>query len=826
MDDAAELSLLSRELLRCQLDDLDVFLNNARQLQLPSLPPLPPEERQQEASLPLPPLDSTNVLEAQLQNVEEFLAQMRGSSAHRNEELSMVPQPLPQRLEMEGAGLVPGGPRPGTLRFEAPARGGPGKRPWTMIPEKEKLEVDGEEPTEAGFLFDLETECYFRAWSSIASTMRRAKRQKREENSRRYLGKKAKAQVMWALVDGLYGYEVCRFVRNADTLSRGQRMRLAPRGRSGTFLSCIDRGSRCKVLFDGKEEAEMVATEELLKVQIGAHPYAAGVAFLVWNLFRVSQLQLRVARLSSDLGYHRGWGKIGRAVLRMTSLTDARLAVKLTLRRWHSFVAHKEEQRHRLDQLHKVFKAWFEVLVMVKHNNALEQLELTQKQLQKGKQKCLEAETRTEKMKGRLEELIFMEWDLWCSWVLFAWQWAVKLCRSTKEFALQARLKRAEQTLKLSDSFGQAQVDLKPTFQAWSSLVKRDRKRKIMAARWMYGVGSDTLEEVFRSWRGLKYVEYERVSQQLRRKEQDFAELQGLSSHLYTFSQQSCGRAQRMESALLAAERALDLSASRGNDLERQVVDLQSGLQQQEEADDLQRRQYEFQMTRRSDAETASVKAQLQVLRAELSASEDQQVHLHQQMGHLRSESERQLRLELEELALEAQDCESSQREHEQNRHAAEQRGFDEETQASEHLRMAEDFRERQRVAMEKVRTARARSVALRQHLPDATPDVDARPPPKVVPASPVEETVEEQHLSEADEAEEESGYTREEWMDFFAEEGLSADELKALDQIFDYLNLSGDIPVDTLKDALSDTQLRLPPEIRESLIHFLHDVA
>eukprot|EP00434_Breviolum_minutum_P038506 symbB.v1.2.034158.t1/scaffold4292.1/size81749/1 len=264
MDDAAELSSLSRELLRCQLDDLDVFLNNARQLQLPSLPPLPPEERQQEVSLPLPPLDSANVLEAQLQNVEE---------------------PLPQRREMEGAGLVPlGGPRPGTLRFEAPARGGcldqldlqdlegPGKRPaWTMIPEK-KLEVDGEEPTEAGFLFDLETECYFRAWSSIASTMRRAKRQKREENSRRYLGKKAKAQVMWALVDGLYGYEVCRFVRNADTLSRGQRMRLAPRGRSG---------SRCKVLFDGKEEAEMVATEELLKVQIGAHPYAAGVAFLV-----------------------------------------------------------------------------------------------------------------------------------------------------------------------------------------------------------------------------------------------------------------------------------------------------------------------------------------------------------------------------------------------------------------------------------------------------------------------------------------------------------------------------------------------------------------
>lgn len=46
----------------------------------------------------------------------------------------------------------------------------------------------------------------------------------------------------------LLRYEVCRFVRNADTLSRGQRMRLAPRGRSGTFLSCIDRGGEMVLL--------------------------------------------------------------------------------------------------------------------------------------------------------------------------------------------------------------------------------------------------------------------------------------------------------------------------------------------------------------------------------------------------------------------------------------------------------------------------------------------------------------------------------------------------------------------------------------------------
>lgn len=418
-----------------------------------------------------------------------------------------------------------------------------------------------------------------------------------------------------------------------------------------------------------------------------------------------------------------------------------------------------------------------------------------------------------------------------CTKVLFAWQWAVKLSRSTKDFALQARLRRAEQTLKLSDSFGQGTADLKPIFQAWSSLVKRDKKRKIMAARWMYGVGTDTLEEVFAAWRGVKYAEFERVSQLLRRKEQDFQELQGLSSHLYTFSQQSCGPAQRMESALLAAERAMELSATRGNDLERQVVDLQGRLQQHEEAEDLQRRQYEFQVTRRWDAKMAAQQARRQLLLAELSASEDQQVHLHQQMGHLRSESEQLLRVQLEELSVEADALRSLNRERDELCEEAEARGREEEQQALQDQQLAQHFRERQQLALEKVRRAKAQSSVLRQQLGLPEPSAPAVPNvaerqvevevPEVLPEDPGDPAP-----GPSADQEEDSGYTREEWMDFFSEEGLSTEELDALERVFDHLNIEGDILVDSLKDAVTDPSIALTSEIRRSLLDFLHDVA
>eukprot|EP00435_Cladocopium_sp_Y103_P003947 s228_g1.t1 len=221
---------------------------------------------------------------------------------------------------------------------------------------------------------------------------------------------------------------------------------------------------------------------------------------------------------------------------------------------------------------------------------------------------------------------------------------------------------------------------------------------------------------------------------------------------------------------------AISMAQQQGNDLERQVVDLQGRLQQHEEAEDLQRRQYEFQVTRRWDAKMAAQQARRQLLLAELSASEDQQVHLHQQMGHLRSESEQLLRVQLEELSVEADALRSLNRERDELCEEAEARGREEEQQALQDQQLAQHFRERQQLALEKVRRAKAQSSVLRQQLGLPEPSAPAVPNvaerqvevevPEVLPEDPGDPAP-----GPSADQEEDSGYTREEWMDFFSED-------------------------------------------------------
>lgn len=88
--------------------------------------------------------------------------------------------------------------------------------------------------------------------------------------------------------------------------------------------------------------------------------------------------------------------------------------------------------------------------------------------------------------------------------------------------ARQARLERAKRNLKLSDSFGEVTLDFaKPHFQAWLTTVRHQRGRMKLAAQWIFGLSSGTIEQVFRAWRDIKYVEFEKINQELRQKEKE-----------------------------------------------------------------------------------------------------------------------------------------------------------------------------------------------------------------------------------------------------------------------------------------------------------------
>ncbi|CAE7362444.1 unnamed protein product [Symbiodinium natans] len=261
-----------------------------------------------------------------------------------------------------------------------------------------KMEETDIEPGQGYGLFDLDLEGPFQGWRKAARQSRLWKRRKREENARRYLGKWGRAQAVWALLGALHGLvSAYRPVADASSLSRGQRVRA--HGQSGAFLSCTDKGV-CKVLFDGTSDAQIVPTQDLDKIEPGHHPFMVAIVFTAWSVLSASSLQLATSRLRSDLAFHRAFGKLGRCLLSMAMLTDPRIAMKFVVSGWHALVAGKEAEKTRLRRLREVFKAWLEVLVMVKHNNVLDRLDETKLELEQARAKHLKAGQRCEWLKA------------------------------------------------------------------------------------------------------------------------------------------------------------------------------------------------------------------------------------------------------------------------------------------------------------------------------------------------------------------------------------------------------------------------------------------
>ncbi|CAE7456320.1 unnamed protein product, partial [Symbiodinium sp. CCMP2456] len=475
----------------------------------------------------------------------------------------------------------------------------------------------------------------------------------------------------------------------------------------------------------------------------------------------------------------------------------------------------------------------------------------------------------------QVDRVCAVELDFWGSWVLWAWLDVVRVSRDERDSTLQARLARAAATLKLSESMGKAGVDfLKPLVSAWAALVLRQRKAMAAAAQRVYGVGSDTLQKVFQAWQEIKNAEFENIKRQLRRKEEDFQELQSLSSRLYTFSKHASSRVEHLESALRAAERALFAGQDRGEALEREVLGLQSQLQQEAMISETRLRQQEVVLHSRFEAELGQATALDRRLAAELGASEESQVRLRQELGAERAEAaeaDERLQAEVEVALSEAEDFEATAHRHREERRAAEE---------EEKAHRAEAAAHRERLQDLEASAAGQALAASRQHMPPPAqppptrteaaglaqpsasstlqrPEVDRKEPasgkleepqpsattqlqqpqqPQEQPP-PAEAIVQHQQDSKppgdeaasagADQAEED-GYTKEEWMDFFVEEGLGSDQLAVLDQIFQKLDTSGDgvLSADELSAALNDRSLKMSEETRQALVDFMYDVA
>ncbi|CAJ1354491.1 unnamed protein product [Effrenium voratum] len=83
--------------------------------------------------------------------------------------------------------------------------------------------------------------------------------------------------------------------------------------------------------------------------------------------------------------------------------------------------------------------------------------------------------------------------------------------------------------------------------------------------------------------------------------------------------------------------------------------------------------------------------------------------------------------------------------------------------------------------------------------------------------------------LAAAEAAEdEETNFSKQEWMDFFQEdEDISAEELPVLDKLLDQMDTSGDgqISAEEITTALNDQSLKMPAAVRAKLVEFMQNV-
>ncbi|CAJ1407289.1 unnamed protein product [Effrenium voratum] len=81
---------------------------------------------------------------------------------------------------------------------------------------------------------------------------------------------------------------------------------------------------------------------------------------------------------------------------------------------------------------------------------------------------------------------------------------------------------------------------------------------------------------------------------------------------------------------------------------------------------------------------------------------------------------------------------------------------------------------------------------------------------------------------AEAAEEDEETNFSKQEWMDFFQEdEDISAEELPVLDKLLDQMDTSGDgqISAEEITAALNDQSLKMPAAVRAKLVEFMQNV-
>ena len=258
------------------------------------------------------------------------------------------------------------------------------------------------------FIFDLELDRFFAAWCAVCADMRAYWRQRRNENSRKWLGNRSSAVALWSFFSSLR----CHVHQPLKRPSRGVRVREKETNFSGTFYSCSEKGI-CKIQLDGQQEVCFREAESLWEIVSSPHPFLAGLAFLAWTLSHAEHEDLKIDGLRTALMFNQVMGKsAGKLTMMAVMQEEANKGLKFCFGAWKKAMKSKSLSKFRLNRQREIFRAWLEVLFMDKHDRAIETLESTRLSIARTELLLLKKKEQCNRIKAKFDKMHCLCLDL------------------------------------------------------------------------------------------------------------------------------------------------------------------------------------------------------------------------------------------------------------------------------------------------------------------------------------------------------------------------------------------------------------------------------
>merc|ERR1719247_4075302 len=247
-----------------------------------------------------------------------------------------------------------------------------------------------------------------------------------------------------------------------------------------------------------------------------------------------------------------------------------------------------ERKNSKMELLADVVMAWRHGTLNNRHSRAVEDLEATSSELRMARLQVMRSTQRFEKLERKLLQIDIMQDGLFMGYVLSSWGYAVQIGRLQRMVNMQGKGERVSMAMKLTSQMQRMQLSkmMPAIIGAWRMRTKNQNQATKHLGILSHSFTEAALAAAFHEWKhlvlGVHQGQTDRrlaeVTETLVRKDEELVRMQRITEELYGFSKESDIRVRELESALQAADKAIEAGAAHGSLLEKEVSSLETQL--------------------------------------------------------------------------------------------------------------------------------------------------------------------------------------------------------------------------------------------------------